>query len=63
MEEGYTPEEIRDQYSHLTLAQVYGALAHYHANQEEIERELAAEEAEARRLELEHQTPATQHSC
>jgi uncharacterized protein (DUF433 family) len=48
---GYTPEEIADQYPHLTLAQVYTALAYYHANREEIEAELAAEEMEARQLE------------
>lgn len=55
---GYSPEEIADQYSHLYLAQVYTALAYYHANKEEVEAELAAEkqgaevEYEARRLAL-----------
>jgi uncharacterized protein (DUF433 family) len=51
---GLSPEEIVDQYGHLSLAQVYAALAYYHANQEEIEADLAAEEAEAERLEREH---------
>jgi uncharacterized protein (DUF433 family) len=55
--QGYTPEEITDQYPHLTLAQVYTALAYYHANREEIEVELAAEKIEADRLEQEYQQP------
>ena len=55
--QGYTPEEIADQYPHLTLAQVYTALAYYHANQEEIEAELTAEKIEADRLEQVFQQP------
>lgn len=47
---GQTPEEIADQYGHLSLAQVYAALSYYHANQDEIHRELAEEEAEYDRL-------------
>jgi len=48
---GYTPEEIADELGHLSLAQVYAALAYYHANREQIEADIAAEEAEAQRLE------------
>lgn len=48
--QGNTPEEIADQYGHLSLAQVYAALAYYHANQDEIDRELADEQAEYDRL-------------
>ena len=55
--QGYTPEEIADQYPHLTLAQVYTALAYYHAHREEIEVELAAEKIEADRLEQVYQQP------
>ena len=47
---GLTPEEITREIPHLTLAQVYAALAYYHANRQEIETDLAAEEAEAARL-------------
>jgi len=43
---GLTPEEISDRIGHLNLAQVYAALAHYHANREQIEAEISAEEAE-----------------
>jgi uncharacterized protein (DUF433 family) len=47
---GHNPEEIADQYGHLSLAQVYAALAYYHANRHEIDAELAEEEAEYDRL-------------
>jgi len=39
-----TAEEIADQYDHLSLAQVYAALAYYHANRQAIEADLAQEE-------------------
>ncbi len=51
---GLSPEEIADQIGHLTLAQVYAALTYYHANREEIEADLAAEEAETLALERQH---------
>ncbi len=51
---GLTPEEIVNKIPHLTLAQVYAALAYYHANRDEIEQDIAEEEAEADRLEREH---------
>jgi uncharacterized protein (DUF433 family) len=47
---GLSPEEIAERFGHLTLAQVYGALAYYHLNREEIEQDLAAEESEAESL-------------
>jgi uncharacterized protein (DUF433 family) len=51
---GLTPEEIAVQIPHLSLAQVHAALAYYHANRDEMDAELAAEKAEADRLEREH---------
>jgi uncharacterized protein (DUF433 family) len=48
---GLSAEEIVEQYPHLTHAQVYAALAYYHANRPEIDEELAAESEEAERLE------------
>jgi len=51
---GNTPEEIAAQIPHLTLAQIHAALAYYHANQEQMDAELAAEKAESERLEREH---------
>jgi uncharacterized protein (DUF433 family) len=47
---GLTPEEIADEFGHLSLAQVHAALAYYHANYDEIESDLQAEEQEAERL-------------
>ncbi|MCC3439116.1 MAG: DUF433 domain-containing protein [Oscillatoriales cyanobacterium] len=51
---GMSPEEIAQEIPHLTLAQVYAALAYYHANKDAIEADIAAQEAEAERLEAEH---------
>jgi len=42
---GMTPDEIALEYPHLTLAQVHAALAYYHVNRDEIETEIAEEEA------------------
>ena len=51
---GLSPEEIAEECGHLTLAQVHAALAYYHANREEIESAIAADEAEADRLAQQH---------
>jgi uncharacterized protein (DUF433 family) len=48
---GLAPEEIADRIGHLSLAQVHAALAYYHANQPALEAHMAAEDAEAERLE------------
>ena len=52
--QGLSPEEIVDQFGHLTLAQVYAALAYYHANSAEIEADLATDEAESVSLAQQH---------
>jgi uncharacterized protein (DUF433 family) len=52
--QGYTPEEIAQQYEALTLAQVYAALTYYHANQAEIEEDIAAEESAYEQLAREY---------
>ena len=51
---GETPEETVRQIPQLTLAQVHAALAYYHANQAEMDAEIAAEDAQFDRLESEH---------
>ena len=51
---GLSPEEIVDEFGHLTLAQVHAALSYYHANQNEIEEAIATEILEADRLERYH---------
>src|ERR1700688_150038 len=54
---GLTQEEIVEQYPHINLAQIYAALAYYHANRDEIDRELEAETADFLRLAKESATP------
>lgn len=51
---GLSPEEIAEEFGHLTLAQVHAALAYYHANQEELESAIAADEAKANELAQQH---------
>src|SRR5713101_5885861 len=53
---GLTPEEIGTQYGHLSLAQIHAALAYYHANPEEIEADLAEEEAFIERVDRESES-------
>jgi uncharacterized protein (DUF433 family) len=43
--QGQNPEEIVETYPHISLGQVYAALAYYHANREEIESQLASDDA------------------
>jgi uncharacterized protein (DUF433 family) len=52
--QGLSPEEISTQIPHLTLAQVYAALTYYHANRNEIEADISAEDTEAQELETQH---------
>ena len=42
--QGSTPEEIAENWGYLTLAQVYAALAYYHANREAVEQTLQQDE-------------------
>jgi uncharacterized protein (DUF433 family) len=42
---GLAPEEIAAKMEYLTLAQIHAALAYYHANSEEIDSDMAAEDA------------------
>lgn len=51
---GMSAEEIAAEYPQLSLAQIYGALAYYHANRDDMEVHLAAEEAESDRIERKH---------
>lgn len=44
--QGQTAEGITQTYPHLSLGQVYAALAYYHANRDEIEAELNAADTE-----------------
>jgi uncharacterized protein (DUF433 family) len=44
--QGQSAEEISRTYDHLSLGQIYAALAYFHANREEIDPELAAADRE-----------------
>jgi uncharacterized protein (DUF433 family) len=52
--QGYSIEEIAELYPHLTLPQIYAALAHFHANREIVEAEIASERQMADALENEY---------
>jgi len=52
---GLSADEIAHQFPHLGLAQIYAALACYHANREEIDADIAQEEAENERICKEYQ--------
>jgi uncharacterized protein (DUF433 family) len=54
---GLNAEEIADQFGHLTVGQVYAALAYYHANREAVDADLAAEDALTEALEREYGNP------
>ena len=59
--QGQNAEEIAQTYPHLSLAQVYSALAYYHANRAEIESELAA--ADGKYEELRRTSPSQDDSA
>src|SRR5215510_14424150 len=52
--QGLTAEEITTEIPHVSLAQVYAAFTYYHANRDEIEADITAEDAEATHLETQH---------
>lgn len=56
--QGAEAEEIARRMSHLNLAQVYAALAYYHANRDEVEADLAEEEDAYDRLMAIHKQKA-----
>lgn len=51
---GLSPDEIVMEIEHLSLAQVYAALAYYHANREEIDALMEADRKEGDRAERQH---------
>jgi uncharacterized protein (DUF433 family) len=51
---GLSPEEIADRIGHLTVGQVYAALAYYHLNRGEIDTDIAEQDTLAAELERAH---------
>jgi uncharacterized protein (DUF433 family) len=52
---GHIPEDIAARVGHLSLAQVYAALAYYHANQKAIDADLEEEHERAASLARQHE--------
>lgn len=50
---GHSTEDIVRKYEHLTPAGVHAALAYYCANKQEVDAEIADDEADAERIESE----------
>ena len=50
---GHSTEDIVRKYEHLTPAGVHAALAYYFANKQEVDAEIADDEADAERIERE----------
>ena len=50
---GHSPEEIVRKYEHLNIAGVHAALAYYFANKQEVDAEIAADDADAESIEKE----------
>jgi len=48
---GWSPEELHFQYPHLSLGQIYSALAYYSDHQEELDRDIERRLEQADRLE------------
>lgn len=55
--QGQTAEDVARTYPHLSLGQVYTALAYYHTNRAEIESELAALDAQYDELQGRNPSP------
>jgi uncharacterized protein (DUF433 family) len=47
---GSSPEEIHFQYPHLSMSQIYSALAYYHDHQQEMDTEIAAQKERVNKL-------------
>jgi uncharacterized protein (DUF433 family) len=45
-QQGLSTENIQSEYPHLKLAQIYAALAYYHANRDAIDQALAQDQAD-----------------
>ena len=54
---GRTPEQMREDWPHLSLAQIYAALSYYYAHQAEMDAEMDRLEAEVERMRAEAPPP------
>jgi len=56
---GLTPEELQAELPHLTLAQVYAALAYYYAHQEEMDAEIERRRQKTEQMRSDEVEPLT----
>ena len=56
---GMPPLQIQESYPHLSLAQIYAALAYYHDHKEVIDAQIAQETKEYEQLRAEFPNPLT----
>ena len=47
---GWSPEEIQRNFPHLSLGQIYAALAYYHDHREQIDAEIEDDQSDAERI-------------
>lgn len=52
--QGNNAEEIARRLNHLTITQIYAALTYYHANRQEIDEDIAAEQTAYEELAKQH---------
>ncbi len=52
--QGNNAEEIARRLNHLTITQIYAALTYYHANRQEIDQDIAAEQNAYEELAKQH---------
>ncbi len=52
--QGNNAEEIARRLNHLTITQIYAALTYYHANREEIDKDIAEEQTAYEQLAKQH---------
>jgi uncharacterized protein (DUF433 family) len=57
---GFTPEEMHEQYPHLSLAQIHAALTYYYDHREELDAEIARRAKLARKLRAQTENRALQ---
>ena len=51
---GMSPEAIHDEYPHLSMAQIYAALAYYHDHRDEIEAEIVEADRYVKEMRANH---------
>jgi uncharacterized protein (DUF433 family) len=54
-----SPEEMHEQYPHLSLAQIHAALSYYYQHQAEVDADIERDYREVEALRAEHRNPLT----